>query len=331
MKILLVRPSRVKQSVTLGEFMFCEPIGLEMVYGVLKDIYEIKIIDLMVKGENLEEEIKSFSPDVVGITSLCIDVFKVIRIANKVKSIDKKIITVVGGTEAYLNPEAFIHENVDHIMKYTTKENLKTLYSLIENNRQIPLIDGVHSKVNGYKSTNVFGRNEYLIPDRSSTEKYRKHYSYLGYKPCAIMETSLGCSKNCNFCLRWRIEGAIEKDISLDIIISQIKEIKEESIMFYDNDFLYSRERIEKFCDLIEENSIKKNFICYGSVHSIISHHKTIERLGKCGLRAVLVGYETFKQEEMESYKKKSTIEDNIKASLILKDIGIDCEATEKL
>ncbi len=35
MKVLLVRPPRIKQSVTLGELMFCEPIGLEIAYAAL--------------------------------------------------------------------------------------------------------------------------------------------------------------------------------------------------------------------------------------------------------------------------------------------------------
>ena len=35
MKILLVRPPRIKQAITLGNFMFSEPLGLEMIrkYG----------------------------------------------------------------------------------------------------------------------------------------------------------------------------------------------------------------------------------------------------------------------------------------------------------
>jgi len=43
MKILLVRPSRIKQAITLSDFMFSEPIGLEMIYGALNDYYEVEI------------------------------------------------------------------------------------------------------------------------------------------------------------------------------------------------------------------------------------------------------------------------------------------------
>ncbi len=328
MKILLVRPPRIKQAVTLGEFMFCEPIGLEIVYAVLKDRYEIRILDLMVEEDRLEAELQNFEPDVVGITSLCIDVNAVKAIAQKVKAMNPTVVTVVGGTQAFLNPGAFFCDSIDHVMKYTTSDNLNRLYDVLAAKQEIPLIDGVLSEAHQYQSTGKAGRNEYIVPDRSATERYRQHYSYLGYKPCAIMQTSLGCSKNCDFCLRWRLEGAAEQDIDLDIVMEQIKEISEPSIMIYDNDFMNNRDRLEAFCDLLDKNGIRKNFICYASVKSILSHPETVKRLAGSGLRAVLVGYETFNPEELAAYKKKSTVEDSYKASALLKEAGIDCWAS---
>ena len=328
LKILLVRPPRIKQAVTLGEFMFAEPIGLEIVYAVLSDKYDVKILDLMVPGENFERTCHEFNPDVVGITSLCIDVNMVLDIAGRAKKINDNIIIFVGGTQAYLNPKAFFDVNVDYVFKYTTKQNLSELFHLILSDKIPPLIDGIYSKIHQFTSTNIFGRNEYMVPDRTSTKEYRQHYSYLGFKPCAIMQTSLGCSKNCDFCLRWRIEGDKEKDIELSCIIEQIQTIEETNIMIYDNDFLNNKERLEKFCDLLEELQIKKNFICYASVKSILAHPDTIKRVAKNGLKAVLVGYETFNEAEMIEYKKKSTVSDSFKASKILKDIGIDCWAS---
>ncbi len=328
MKILLVRPPRIKQAVTLGEFMFCEPIGLECVYAVLKDQHELRILDMMIEPDALETEFIDFRPDAVGITSLCIDVNAVKEIAKKVKSLDPSVVTIAGGTQAYLNPSAFFYQSMDHVMRFTTAENLTQLYGYLASGQDIPLIGGIHSRNHDYCSPDEIGRSAYIIPDRSSTEKYRRHYSYLGYKPCAILQTSLGCSKNCGFCLRWRIEGATEQDVNLDDVIVQIKDIKEDNIMIFDNDFLNNRQRLEVFCDLLELNGIQKNFICYASVKSIISHPDTIGRMAKNGLQAVLVGYETFSQQEMDDYRKKSSVEDSFKCRDILKELGIDCWAS---
>jgi hopanoid C-3 methylase len=328
MKILLVRPGRRKQAITLGEFMFSEPIGLECVYAVLKEDHQIKILDLMVGEEDFAQEILDWKPDVVGFTSLCIDVLAVLELAKKTKELDPYIITVVGGTQALLAAESFKHETIDHIFEYTTRGNLNNLFSHLVNGEKVPLMDGIRSRENSFQSTGVKGINEYIIPDRQATAKYRQHYSYFGYKPCAIMQTSRGCSSRCKFCLRWHIEGPVEQDECIEEIMQQIESIAEPSIMIYDNNFLYSRQRLEEFCSWLETRQINKNFICYGSAESIVEHAPIMKRLAQNGLRAVLVGYESFSDADLAGYKKKSTVEINLVASKILKDANIDCWAS---
>lgn len=326
LNVLLVRPARIKQAITLGEIMYAEPIGLEMVYTVLAPLCNVQILDLMVPGEALMPTIEQFKPDCVGITSLCIDVNAVIAIAERVKQHNPKIVTFVGGTQAYLNPQAFYHTAVDHVFQYTTQQNLTHFIS--SQLKANPPIDGIHSRCNNYQTPTKHGRNAYIVPNRSATAKYRHYYSYFGYRPCAIMQTSFGCSKACHFCLRWRIEGADECDLALAHVIEQIEAIDEPSIMIFDNDFLYNGVRLERFCDMIEAHKITKNFICYGSVDSVNAHPQTIERLAKCGLRAVLIGYESFADNELNAYNKKSSVADSFKAAAILKRCGIDAWAS---
>lgn len=324
MKTLLVRPPRIKQAITLSDLMFSEPLGLEMIYGVIKVENEVEIFDMMVETISLTEKLKDYKPELVGITSLCIDVNMVIALAKEVKYYDDNVTTIVGGTQAYLNPKAFMNESIDHIFQFTNKYNINELV----NGCDKQAIDGVLSRKFNYISTGVKSRNEYLLPDRSSTEKYRKEYSYFGYKPAAIMEFGVGCEKTCDFCLRWRIEGRQEKLIDTDLIKEDLLSIKEPTIMFFDNDFFASNEKISAFIDLAIELNLKKNYIVYGSVKGIIEHKVLIKKLKELGLKAVLVGYETFSNDEMTTYQKKSTTEDNKIASDILKELGIDAWAS---
>lgn len=328
MKVLLVRPPRIKQAITVSDFMFSEPLGLEMIYGVIKEDHDVEIFDMMIETMELTEKLNSYNPDVLGITSLCIDVNKVIELCVEAKRVDKRIITVIGGTQTYLNPEAFIHDAVDHILEYIQRENLKKFFNLIFIEGKIIPIDGIRSRVLDYKSTGKKCSNEYLLPDRASTEKYRNEYSYFGYQPAAIMEFGMGCEKVCDFCLRWRIEGVKERLIDLEITKRDLVQIKEPTIMFIDNDFFASEEKIKTFIKLVKELDLKKNYIVYGSVKGIIEYKDIIEEFVELGLKAVLVGYETFNEVEMEKYRKKSTIEDSYKAATILRELGIDAWAS---
>ncbi|SNS96275.1 Radical SAM superfamily enzyme YgiQ, UPF0313 family [Anaerovirgula multivorans] len=328
MKVLLVRTARIKQAVTLGEFMYSEPIGLEMIYAMLGDRHHVEILDMMSEKVQLEDKLKAFQPEVVGITSLCIDVFAVRTLAEAVKKYNPHIITMVGGTQTFLNSEAFFTDAIDHVMKYTIVKNITALFDYLEGGEHPPIIDGICSRVNDFKTTDQCGINEYVRPNRKATAKYRSQYSYFGYKPCAIMGTAQGCSKTCSFCLRWRIEGATEKYFPMDFVKEEIRRIQEDSIMVFDNDFLHNGDRIGELCDFLEEENIHKNFICYASVNSILKNEEVIKRFTKLGLRAVLVGYETFKEEELKRYQKKSSTEDNLEASRFLKEIGLDVWAS---
>jgi radical SAM superfamily enzyme YgiQ (UPF0313 family) len=327
MRILLVRPPRIKQAITLSDFMFSEPIGLEMVYGVLKEDHDIEIYDMMIETNSLTKKLETYKPHVIGITSLCIDVFKVIELCIEAKNYDNKIVTVVGGTQTYLNPDAFFHNAVDHVFEYTTKDNLKKFYSEVVTGKT-NIIDGVRSKSLKYESTGKKGCNEYLIPDRNSTDKYRSEYSYFGYRPAAIMEFGTGCEKVCDFCLRWRIEGVKEKLIDIQLTKKDLSNIKEPTIMFMDNDFLANEEKIKTFISIVKELNLKKNYIMYASVQGIIEYKDYLKELSNLGLKALLVGYETFSDEEMVHYNKKSNTNDNYIAAEILREIGIDVWAS---
>lgn len=327
MRILLVRPPRIKQAITLSDFMFSEPIGLEMVYNILKSNHNVEIFDMMIETMSLSDKIKDYSPDVVGITSLCIDVIKVVELCSETKKSNPSIITIIGGTQAYLNPDGFFHECVDHIFEYTNSNNLKKFYDSLSS-ENIEQIDGVKSRELNYKSTGVKGRNEYMIPDRNSTAKYRNQYSYFGYKPAAIMEFGTGCEKVCDFCLRWRIEGVKEKLIDLELTKKDLAQVNEPTIMFMDNDFLASEEKLQSFIKIVKELNLNKNYIMYGSVKGVIEYKENLKELKSLGLKALLVGYETFSDTEMIDYHKKSNTSDNFKAAEILSELGIDVWAS---
>ncbi|MBF4694683.1 B12-binding domain-containing radical SAM protein [Fusibacter ferrireducens] len=328
MKILLVRPPRIKQAVTLSDFMFSEPIGLEMLYAVLERDHQVEILDMMCDPVPLKEKLSACSPRVVAITSLCIDVKAVIKIAQETRAYDDTIHIAVGGTQALLNPSSFFHDAIDYIFKFTTTQNITAFYTHLDQGTLEFEIPGILDRTQDYKGEALKGINEYILPNRKSTAKYRQHYSYFGYKPAAIMQVSQGCNKACMFCLRWRIEGREEVAFDKELIQQDLLNIEEDTIMFYDNDILGSETRIVQLLDLIESLNLNKNFIAYASVEGILSNISSLKRFKALGLKALLVGYETFNDQELNYYTKKSSTSDSEAVAKLLKTIGIDVWAS---
>jgi len=319
MRVLLVRPNLNKKTTTVKNFLFGEPLGIECVSTILKEIgHEVLLVDLLVESKrNFKKYLKKFNPDVVGFTSQCTDIDNILILAEDVKRFNSDIKIIVGGIQATISPEAYFNKNIDYVFKSTTRENYKQLMEQIENGTNEEIV-GIYSRKRQYQVTLPSCQNEYVKPDRECTAKYRKKYNYVGFSPCAILQTSYGCKNHCKFCVRWRIEGPKVVELPIKDVVDEIENINEPYIMIIDNDFLVNEKRLLEFLDLIEKRKIKKKYIIFGSVNNIVDKEYIFERLSKNGFVAVIVGYESFDNKQLKEWTAKTTKDGNIKATQIL-------------
>lgn len=329
MRVLLIRPHLNKKITTVKKFMFGEPMGIECVVTILKELgHETLLVDFMAESKNrLKKYINEFRPDVVGLTSQCGDITNVIYLAEKIKNINHKIHVVVGGVQATLTPEAFFSRYIDYVFKATTRENYKLLMEQLEKGTDEEIM-GIYSKKLKFQSTLPVCHNEYVKPDREASGKYRHKYKYGGYQPYATIQTSYGCRNSCTFCIRRRIEGNGVTERPVKEVVDEIVEIKEDIVMICDSDFLINEKRLVEFMDELEKRDVHKTYICYGSVNSILEKPHLFDRLSKNGVDAVIVGLEGFSDEILKKYNKSATLDDNYNAVQILKKSGISTWGT---
>jgi hopanoid C-3 methylase len=327
MKILLVRPWVNNKITTVKNFLFGEPLGIECVATVLKELgHQVVLVDFMLESKaTIEQYLRDIKPDAVGVTSQCTDVENVLKIARSVKSFDYTIPVLVGGVQATCFPDSFFCEDVDFVFQSTTRSNIAQLIDSIEKKQSLGTIDGIYSKNQQFINDGPFCQNEYIVPDRQSTAKYRSQYQYVGFSPCALIQTAYGCRNRCNFCIRWKLEGQNLREIDIRQIVDQIQNLDEPYVMICDNDFLINSKRLEEFCDLLSQRNVDKKYICYGSVNSILEKPEIIKRLSLHGLIAVIVGYEAFDDDRMKEYNKAATISDNKLATVVLQQNNIAC------
>jgi hopanoid C-3 methylase len=327
MKVLLIRPWVNNKITTVKNFLFGEPLGIECVATVLKELgHQIFLVDFMLENKaTVEQYLKEFQPDAVGVTSQCTDVENVLLIAREVKAYSPDTPVIVGGVQATCFPDSFFCNDVDYIFKSTTRANIGQLFQSLEAGKTSGVLEGIFSKNQGFVNEGEFCQNEYIVPDRQSTAKYRSQYQYVGFSPCALIQTAYGCRNRCNFCIRWKLEGQKLREIDIQEIVDQIQTLAEPYVMICDNDFLINSQRLEEFCDLLSRRKINKKYICYGSVNSILEKPESIKRLSQHGLMAVIVGYEAFDDDRMVEYNKAATVSDNKLATLVLQQNSIAC------
>ena len=318
MKVMLVRPKPDRKSLGLSDLMHCEPLDMEYVGTLVKSLgHDTLLVDLQVDNKKINYYLKKYKPDVVLFTSYLIHVNIVKKYSDIVKKYNNKIITAIGGVQSEVTPELFKYKNIDYILGINGMQNIEILLQAIENKKKPKFL---HKKID----------KTYKLPivDRSLTERYRKKYYYSYRMPCALLKTSFGCPYRCSFCFCTRITNYEYYVRELEPVMQEIIDLKEDAIFIVDDNFLVDKDRIIVFCELLKKYNIHKNFYYSARADYIANNEDVIKLLAEHGFDTVFVGLESFKQDDLDNYNKKSDIETSEKAAKILEKYNVELHAS---
>ena len=345
MKVLLLHPPNT--SIYSKEVRATKqkgvPLGILYIARVALDYgCETKVIDA--EAENLEidecvNEILKWSPDLLGITvtTPMINVAK--EIAEKVKIVNKDIVTCVGGPHVsalpletlrnYLYFDCAISgegENTFAKLCWGMQNKGKSKYicglwyrggaNYILGEENKDLIDNL-DEIN-YPARNLINTDLYTTNRLGSKEVYTQ------------ITSSRGCPMKCIFCGSCTTFGKKARFRSIQNVIGEIKECIEKynirNFVFNDDTFLLNKKRVIEFCDKIEESKLDIHFFCS-------SHCKTIDeemarRLKKIGCYAITFGIESGNNDILKNIGKGIKIDDARRALKLTKAAGIEVFAS---
>ena len=290
MKILLINP--YFQAVTKYERVEM-PLGLMYLAAVLEKAgFEVEIIDASVGrkryfkkniwhyGDTIDElivKIKKSQPDIVGLSCIFSMRFpSVLEIAQKIKKINKKIITVIGGThptifaKQILNDYSFFDYVVLGEGEYSFLNLIKTIQS--GNSEGLKEINGLayHKKdeiLINPKTTFIENLDDLPFPARHllPIEEYLKDNAPtnwgLGANRQFSILTSRSCPNRCTFCSMYLIHGAKWRQRSprnvLDEIEFLVNNYQAKEICIEDDNLTLSKQRIIDICQGIINRGLK--------------------------------------------------------------------------
>jgi anaerobic magnesium-protoporphyrin IX monomethyl ester cyclase len=331
MKICLISPpynSAVKSVVGISS----PPLGLAYIASVLRQNHKVKIIDSNILNytiDDVERELRSFNPDVVGITSVTPSIYEAYKVAETAKKVREDCIVVLGGPHATFMPRQTMEEckYIDIIVRGEGEETTRELIENIE--KGAPL--------NGVKGITFRDKNEIIdteprpfikniddipFPSRDLLPMHLYKFNEVRY---TAMLTSRGCPFKCSFCSSSRLFGGYWRGRSPENVLEEMKIIYEEynikNIEFIDDTFTLNQERAEKICDEI----IKQGWdITWGASSRVDTLSKKLaEKMKKAGCWIIYLGIESGSQRILDAIGKRITLEQVEKAVKILKDAGI--------
>jgi radical SAM superfamily enzyme YgiQ (UPF0313 family) len=349
MRILLVKPHPellVVRRLQEG-FLHLEPLELEIVAGALSPEEEVRILDLTTLNKDhyatFEKVIKEWKPDLVGFTAYSTNVNVVKKLAGIVKSVNPKIINVVGGIHATLLPLDYAISAIDIIVRGEGGVVLKEIIRRARNKEELFFAGAALSpKDVEFKAKASLPPPEYpdinkvALPRRDLVN--RKDYFCVWtssetkrldnlFPPIASMRTSIGCAFSCSFCVIPHIMHGKYLQRSVQDVVDEIAGLKEDYVYFVDDEMFLNLERCKEIAGLLLERKIKKHYVSWTRSDTIVKHPELFRLWKKAGLETLYVGIESMDESRLNEYKKRTPVEVNRRAIEILKEAGITLHA----
>jgi hopanoid C-3 methylase len=332
LRILLVRPPQPAQSIGLRHLMICNPIELEYV-GATAPQHEVRLFDGIL-DRNLAGEVRRFAPHIVATSCYINTVNEVTAIVATARACAPDALIVVGGVHATVIPEDFRGAGVDLVVRGDGMAAFREIVDrLARGERDCSGIAGVvdaaalaRGELGSIPS--FIHPDDLPLPARELTRRHWSRYYYVYHRPVTMMKTSFGCPYKCTFCYCWQITGGEYKHRSPASIADELERIWASDIYIVDDDFLLHEPRLAAFCDEVSRRGIRKGFFCYGRTDFIASHPELMRELSRVGLKAVVVGVESFHSSELDYFEKRLDPEVHERAFEVLRQAHIDVYAS---
>lgn len=299
MKILFYYPKP-----DVGEEYMKYPLGVLYLAAVLKREHEILFYDAKVDERSIENVIKSYNPDVLGVsftTGSKRNAFEIVK-----KFPDK--LFIAGGFHPSSRPKECLNAGFKAVIRREGEIILPKLLKLYENGKEIKgIYDG--EIVNNLDFIPFPARE--IIPK----EYFRK------YNQAAIVG-SRGCYSGCKFCGSAR-SGIRQR--SPKNIISELEELIRfqpgQPIHFCDDNFTCDAKRVIEITKLIQEKKLNIKYSVNSRVD--VKDYSMFKRLKESGCEVISFGIESGSQKILDKAGKGvkiKQIKNTVKAA---KDAGL--------
>jgi len=325
MRTLLINPPYPFSEVPIM------PMGLAYIAGVLEQNgNDVEGLDLLVSKyskDKIKRKLEENQPDIIGVTSVTMNYPIASSILKYCKSIDKDIITVIGGPHVTFRPVETLDEApwTDIVVR---GEGEQTMLDIVSG-KKLEHIDGVAFRSDGIRLTDqrrlIENLDELPLPARHLFPLSR--YQALG-SPCSLI-TGRGCPFNCIFCVGSKMGGRRARYRNPKLVVDEMEQSLAygfEEVNFEDDLFTLNHRHLHAICDQIIDRGLKFNWRAFSRVDTV--NPRVLQKMKEAGCTYLCYGVESGNQHILDKVKKKITLERIRDGVKMAKDAGISVQAS---
>jgi radical SAM superfamily enzyme YgiQ (UPF0313 family) len=312
------------------------PLGIAFLGAALEKAgVEVQVADFVVNPYSfsfLEEILKRFQPQFVGITSVTMTFNTAAEIVKDIKKIDPNIVTVMGGPHVSFCAEETMNlfPEIDIIVKGEGDESVVELTRAMENGRKWNQVEGILYRNSG-GIHNTGPRKK--LADVNSLPVPARHLLPLGrYRALNMpisMTTSRGCPFKCIFCVGRKMVGAKVRYRNAKSVVDELEYLFTlgfPQINIADDLFTANKKHCTDICNEILARGLKIKWSSFARVDTV--SRDVLSKMKEAGCDAVSFGIETANADILKTIKKGITIKQVIEAVQMCIDTGVTPSAS---
>ncbi|MCS7139642.1 MAG: B12-binding domain-containing radical SAM protein [Candidatus Nezhaarchaeota archaeon] len=320
-KILLaVPPGCDKLEVYQVAGIKAPPLGLAWIASVLESHgHEVKIIDSPTLGLSITDfvnAVKSWSPSIVGLSSLTPTIKLAYKAARAVKTVDRDIKVIVGGPHATFMWHEVLNScrDIDYVVLGEGERSMLMLVEAIERGC-------IPRHVQGIALRNEQGEPVCTGPWRSvdldSIPPPARHllpmdkYTLFD-KPIRVIHlmASRGCPYGCIFCVTSYFFGRRVRYRRVDSVLDEIAECKDKyktrTFVFTDDELTINKRWMNDFLRGLRERGLDIRWTCGSRVDTV--DDELLRKMYSHGCKTIYFGVESGSQRTLERIGKRISL-----------------------
>ena len=337
MRILLINPPNSGRSIpeerygitSLKQIFRGEPLGLETLAGNLAG-HEVRILDLKVEPDGLQDQLNSFAPELVGLTAMTCEANSVLKLAQEIKGTCPAQV-VVGGIHASGDPEFFNRPEIDWIVIGLGKQSLRELVAALGNGAADINIPGVARCRPGtplrwtprsYTSRDLAAE---IPPRYDLVAQYREHYVLptLGLR-MGFVASAAGCPYDCSFCCIAPLTEGRYLSADSNAVLRDIEMLDQTPVIrLVDANSFGNPTQALQLAEAIAAAGLRKQYLADVRADTVVRHPELLKRWKEVGLRGVIVGFEEISDSSLGAMNKQGSAAGNREAIGILHALGL--------
>ena len=339
MKILLVKPDISEFSVGFTSLARTPPLELLTVAASVAD-HECRILDMRLeKGSAFEEEISEFKPDLIGLTAYTAEAEVAKMLARRAKRVLPDVPIVWGGYHATMALDDVLDEaSVDFAVRGEGDVTFPELVRAIARGGSLDAIPGIafrkgEQRVLTPVRAQIDDLDTLPLLDWSLMARYQPHY-YLGVMGVVGgVETTRGCPYDCDFCSVWVFNRRRYRKKSPARVIAELERLPDgiQVAAFVDDEFWADAGRSLEIAARINERNRAgwkgSGWKYWAQVRTsdVARRPELVEQWAKAGLKVLLLGIESHKDEEVkELHHKCTTVSQATQALRTMRQHGVE-------